>query len=59
MHLDVIVVRQMAMAAAQAAIESAGALLPSLHDASMAARIKARIAKIEAQLVRKPLPARS
>ena len=54
MHLDVIVVRQMAMAAAQAAIESAGALLPSLHDASRAARIKARIAEIEAQLSVRP-----
>jgi glutamate formiminotransferase / formiminotetrahydrofolate cyclodeaminase len=50
MHLDVIVVRQMAMAAAQAAIESAEALLPSLQDASRVARIKTRIAEIEAQL---------
>ena len=50
MHLDVIVVRQMAMAAAQAAIESAAALLPSLQDASRVARIKSRIAEIEAQL---------
>lgn len=57
MHLDMIVVRQMAMAAARAAIESAGALLPSLHDASTIARIQSRMAGIEAQLTSKPLPA--
>jgi glutamate formiminotransferase / formiminotetrahydrofolate cyclodeaminase len=57
MHLDMIVVRQMAMAAAQAAIESAGVVLPSLQDASTVARIKSRMAEIEAQLQRKPLPA--
>jgi len=56
MHLDMIVVRQMAMAAAQAAIESAGAVVPSLQDASRVARIKTRMTQIEAQLSKRPLP---
>lgn len=59
MHLDMIVVRQMAMAAAQAAIESAGAVLPQLQDASRIARIKTRMAEIEAQLGDRPLRAGS
>jgi hypothetical protein len=53
--LDWIVLKQAAMSAARAAIDSAEALLPSLQDAGTVARIKAGTAEIEAKLSGKPV----
>jgi glutamate formiminotransferase len=57
MLLDWQAVKQAAKAAARGALESAEALLPSLRDASMAARIKTCRAEIEAKLAGKPATA--
>jgi glutamate formiminotransferase len=56
---DLQIVRQMALAAGRAALECAAAILPTLHDASMGVRLKARWAEIEAQLTGKPVGARN
>ena len=48
--LDWIILKQAAAGAARAAMDSAVALLPSLRDASTAARIKSGTAEIEAKL---------
>jgi glutamate formiminotransferase len=53
--LDWLAVKQAAMAAARGALESADALLPSLRDAGMVARIKSGTAEIEAKLSGKPI----
>jgi glutamate formiminotransferase len=53
--LDWIALKQAAMSAARAAIQSAEALLPSLQDAGTVARIKAGTAEIEAKLSGKPV----
>jgi glutamate formiminotransferase len=55
MLLDWLAVKQAAMAAARGALESAGALLPSLRDAGTVARIKSGTAEIEAKLSGKPV----
>ena len=57
MLLDWLVLKDAAMAAARGALESAEALLPSLHDASTAARIKSGRIEIEAKLSGKRLSA--
>ncbi len=57
MLLDWLAVKQAAKAAACGALESAEALLPSLRDAGMAARIKTCRAEIEAKLAGKPAAA--
>jgi glutamate formiminotransferase len=53
--LDWMVLKQSAMSAARAAIESAVALLPSLRDASTVARIKSGTVEVEAKLSGKPV----
>lgn len=53
--LELHTVRQMALTAARGALEGARAVLPSLRDASMLARIKSRVAEIEAKLSEKPV----
>ena len=55
MLLDWLALRQAAMAAARAALDSAVALLPSLQDAGTVERIKAAKAEIEAKLSGKPV----
>jgi glutamate formiminotransferase len=55
MLLDLLVLKQAAVASARAALESADALLPSLRDASTFARIKSGTAEIEAKLSGKPV----
>jgi glutamate formiminotransferase len=57
MLLDWLAVKQAAKAAARGALESAEALLPTLRDAGMAARIKTCRAEIEAKLGGKPATA--
>jgi hypothetical protein len=57
MLLDWLAVKQAAKAAARGALESAEALLPSLRDAGMAARIKTCRAETEAKLAGKPATA--
>jgi glutamate formiminotransferase len=57
MLLDWLAVKEAARAAAQGALESAEALLPSLRDAGMAARIKTCRAEIEGKLAGKPATA--
>jgi glutamate formiminotransferase len=49
------IVREMALAAARAAIEGASAILARLHDGSSVVRLKSRIAEIEGQLTVKPV----
>jgi glutamate formiminotransferase len=56
MLLDWHAVKQAAMAASRAALESAEALLPSLRNASTVARIRSGTAEIEAKLSGKPVP---
>ena len=53
--LDWLALKQAAMAAARAALESAEALLPSLRDEGTVARIKSGTAEIEAKLSGKPV----
>lgn len=55
MMLDWLAVKQAAMAAARGALGSAEALLPSLRNAGMVARIKSAAAEIEAKLSGKPV----
>ena len=55
MLLDWQVLKQAAVAAARGALESVGALLPSLRDASTVSRIKTGMAEIEAKLSGKPV----
>jgi glutamate formiminotransferase len=55
MLLDWLALRQAAMAAARAALDSAVALLPSLQDAGTVERIKAGKAEIDAKLSGKPV----
>jgi len=53
--LDWMVLKQAAMSAARAAIDSAEAQLPSLQDAGTVARIKSGMAEVEAKLSGKPV----
>jgi hypothetical protein len=55
MLLDWLALKQAAMDAARAALESADALLPSLTDGSTVARIKSGRAEIEAKLSGRPI----
>jgi hypothetical protein len=55
MLLDWLAVKQAAIATVRGALESAQALLPSLRDAGTIARIKSRVAEIEAKLSGKPV----
>ena len=55
MLLDWQVLKQAAVAAARGALESVGALLPSLRDPSTVSRIKTGRAEIEAKLSGKPV----
>jgi hypothetical protein len=55
MLVDWLAVKQAAIAAARIALKSAEALLPSLRDAGMVARIKSAQAEIEAKLTGKPV----